>query len=362
MTSLRASIPCPLVLMLLLAACAGDVLPSRSEPGDAGDSATPTPAPPTTSADAGRSFDAAVDTAEGVDANVAPVDADDPPPPPGRIPIRGSGETLDIGSWNLTWFGAPNAGPENDALQRENARDVIAGSHLDAWGLVEVVNEVDFSKLLEALPGYGGILANDPRVALGKDYYADSEQKPALLYRENVATLISAQLILTENDESFAGRPPLQARLSMRIAGREREVVVIVVHAKALNDASSWQKRLEAAQALKLYLDDSFAEEQVIVLGDFNDELLRSITKNRPSPYAAFLSDEDYGFPTEELAIAKIGTTVGRTSAIDHHLTTRVLFDRYVPTSVEAYRVDKIIEDYKSTTSDHYPVLSKYTW
>jgi hypothetical protein len=29
---------------------------------------------------------------------------------------------------------------------------------------------------------------------------------------------------------------------------------------------------------------------------------------------------------------------------------------------VEAYRVDQYISNYSSTTSDHFPVLSRYNW
>ena len=324
----------------------------------------PTEAP---SADAAVESDASyppmrdAEVAGTVDATIPRGDAGSSQPV-GRIPPRGSDQTLDIGSWNLEWFGAPNMAPTDDILQRENARDVIDGARLDIWGLTEIVNGDAFTALLGKLPSYEGLLANDARVGQGSKYYAKDEQKLALIYRKDVATLVSARLILTSNVNDFAGRPPLEARFKITAKQRTSELVVIVLHAKALSEASAWTARSAGAKALKTYLDSSHASDEVIVVGDFNDQLLTSITKSKPSPYANFVNDPNYDFPTEELAIAKLGTTVGRSTAIDQHLTTHELYLRYVAQSVEAYRVDSFINDYADTTSDHYPVLSRYDW
>jgi hypothetical protein len=88
---------------------------------------------------------------------------------PSRIPARGDAATLDIASWNLEWFGDPANGPADEALQLQNARDVIAGTDFDLWGLVEVVDAARWASL-ESLPGYAGILANDPTVIDGAAY------------------------------------------------------------------------------------------------------------------------------------------------------------------------------------------------
>src|SRR5262249_41796409 len=61
------------------------------------------------------------------------------------VPAKGSATTLDVASWNLEFFGDPSNGPSDDALQLSNARDVIAGTDFDIWGLEEVVNATSFS-------------------------------------------------------------------------------------------------------------------------------------------------------------------------------------------------------------------------
>src|SRR6266542_1345182 len=40
------------------------------------------------------------------------------------IPPQGTATSLDIGNWNIEWFGDPSNGPANDALQESNVKDV----------------------------------------------------------------------------------------------------------------------------------------------------------------------------------------------------------------------------------------------
>lgn len=299
----------------------------------------------------------------GVDAGGTPPDAgmsdSGMPVPPGKVPPRGQASTLDVGSWNIEWLGETGQGPTNEALQVQNARDVLAGTDLDIWGVAEVVSKASFDQIKNGMAGFDGFLANDARVTDGADYYDEAEQKVGILFRSSVATLKSASVVLTAQAASFAGRPPLEARLTVSLGGVTREVSVLVLHMKAFDDAASWEKRKAASDALKTYLDTSHATDDVIVVGDFNDTVKGSIVSGKDSPYQNFVTDTDYRFASDALTA---GTTVGRTTAIDHHLLTNELFGRYVVGSVEAYRVDMFITDYANTTSDHYPVVSRYQW
>jgi endonuclease/exonuclease/phosphatase family metal-dependent hydrolase len=279
--------------------------------------------------------------------------------PPGKVPPRGALNTLDVGSWNIEWLGETTQGPPDEALQLQNARDVLMGSDLDIWGVAEVVSNKTFDEIKKGMPGFDGFLANDARVTNGADYYDETEQKVGVLFRSSAATFVSASLVLTAQAASFAGRPPLEVRLTVNLGGVTRDLSLLVLHMKAFDDAESWEKRKAASVALKAYLDGSHATDDVIVVGDFNDTVKGSIVSGKDSPYQNFVTDADYRFATDALTV---GTTVGRTTAIDHHLLTNELFGRYVVGSAEAYRVDMFIADFASTTSDHYPVLSRYHW
>lgn len=279
------------------------------------------------------------------------------------IPAQGTASTVDFGCWNLEWFGSTSNGPTHESLQLQNARDVILGSDLDIWGVEEIVSTTAFNNLKSQLPGYAGIVSSDTSVTSGSSYYSSSEQKVGLLYKTSVASVQSARLILTGSDSDFAGRPPLEVKLRVTLNGSTRDVVVIVLHAKAFDDTTSWQRRLNASTALKSYLDSTYPSAQVIVLGDWNDDVDTSITSGKASPYKNFVDDSlDYFFPTKALSDAGISSTAGYPDMIDHQLVTNELKARYVSGSAKVYRVDAYISNYANTTTDHFPVLSRYTW
>jgi len=283
-----------------------------------------------------------------------------------RIPARGAAHTLDIASWNLAWFGATGNGPRDEALQREHIRAVIAAADMDIWGVVEVVSPSAFAALIAQLPGYAGLLANDASVLDGTAYYGDfrnAEQKPGLVYKRGLASVRDARVVLTHSERDFAGRPPLQVRLRVTQAGHSEDLVVIVVHAKCCSDARSFERRRRAASALKAYLDTTFPTQKVWVIGDFNDDLDTSISAPSASPYAAFLADTArYSFPSVALTRARSASTTGYPDTIDHHLVTDEAAATYLAGSAEVLRVDRYIANYAETTSDHFPVLSRYTW
>ena len=281
---------------------------------------------------------------------------------PVTVPPSGTATSLDVANWNLEWFGDASNGPSNESLQQGNARAVIAGVDADVWGLEEVVSASAWATLKAGLPGYAGVLANEPNVVNGAAYYSASEQKVALLYKTSVATLQGARIILTANDYDFAGRPPLEVRLSVTVNGASEDLVVIVLHMKAFNDTASWQRRQNAGAALKAYLDATYPTQKVMVIGDWNDDVDVSITPDRATPYANFVSDSArYRFPTRVLTDARIASTVGYPDLIDHQLDTKAQFADYIVGSAKVIRADQYITSYGPTTSDHYPVLSRYT-
>jgi len=278
------------------------------------------------------------------------------------IPAQGTSATLDIGEWNLDWFGSTANGPTNETLQLDNVRDVIAGTDLDIWGLEEVVSPTQFHRLISALPGYAGLLANDPSVANGSAFYSAGEQKVAILYKTSVATVKSAKVVVTNQAADFGGRPPLEVSMTVNVHGASTALTLIVLHAKAFEDRSSYNERLRASGALKSYLDNAHASDRVIVVGDFNDDLDASITAGKASPYENFVNDTArYFFPTKALSDAGQHSTVSFPNVIDHHLITNEVVPLYQAGSAAVFLVDRFISRYGSTTSDHFPTFARYT-
>ncbi|WP_394839479.1 lamin tail domain-containing protein [Pendulispora rubella] len=280
-----------------------------------------------------------------------------------NIPTRGNEASLDIASWNIEWFGHTSSGPANEVLQLNNARDIIKGTDFDMWGVAEIVAHAQFEELKSQLPGYSGFLADEDSVANGSSYYGASEQKVGFIYKSSVLQLKSARVILTANESSFGGRPPLEATFEVTLNGNTADLVAIVLHAKAGADRNSYDRRLAGSHALKSYLDGTYPTQRVVVLGDFNDDVDTSITSGSTSPYVNFVGDtERYDFPTKALSDSNTSTTTGFSDAIDHHLYTNELRAQYLAGSAQVYRVDQYVTNYANTTSDHYPVLTRIAW
>lgn len=281
------------------------------------------------------------------------------------VPAQGTATSLDLGTWNVEWFGDAANGPTNETLQQSNVRDVIAGADADIWALEEVVTKAAFDSLVARLPGYAGVLANDPSVLNGPQYYSDfsnTEQKVGLVYKTSVATVQGARIILTGSDYDFAGRPPMEVTLRVTLNGTTQDLVVIVLHMKAGANQASWQRRQNAAVALKNYLDTTYPTQKVIVLGDWNDDVDKSILSGSPTPYANFVGDSArYRYPLKPLSDAGGTSEVNYAgSLIDQHLSTNELLADYIAGSGEVFRADQYVASYGTTTSDHYPTITRY--
>lgn len=276
-----------------------------------------------------------------------------------RIPSQDRPETVDVGSWNVEWFGDAEEGPADEAKQQANVARVLRETDLDLVGLVEVVSEQALRDAVATMPGHAVLNVTDALVENGAAYYRPSEQKVALVYKTRF-TVESARVVLTEASTLFAGRPPLEVKLRWAESGRARTMIVVVAHFKAMANWDGWNRRTQAAAALKTWLDATYASRWVLVIGDFNDDLDASTYWGRTSPFANFTADPAYRFTTDALTAGQIPTTVHYANTIDHHLATNELAARFVEGSAQVIGVDAFITGYGETTSDHYPVLTRY--
>jgi endonuclease/exonuclease/phosphatase family metal-dependent hydrolase len=224
--------------------------------------------------------------------------------------------------------------------------------------LEEVVDVNHFNALKESLPGYAGFLANDTQyVASGANYYSAAEQKVGVLFKADTVQVLGAEVILTGSNSDFAGRPPLRVNLRVTRNSVSVDLVAIVIHLKASTDSASYDQRLRSAAALKTYLDTILPTARVLVFGDWNDDIDVSIRGGQPTPFQNFLdAPAEYTFVTQPLS--STASTVSLPGFIDHQLVTNELAAAYVSNSVTVLRPE--IPNYKDTTSDHYPVMSRF--
>ncbi|MBO6793089.1 MAG: T9SS type A sorting domain-containing protein [Balneolaceae bacterium] len=259
--------------------------------------------------------------------------------------------TFDIVTWNVEWFGLDGSGPDDENLQLENVKTLITTMDADVYALQEISSSSFFNTLVDDLTEYDGILAN----------YSQT-QKTAYLYKSATVQRRSSQLITNGMNQSdwANGRFPFYFKFNATINGEVREIHAFNIHAKAFGTQSDYTKRFNASNQLKAYIDANHADDNVIFLGDFNDEILQSTVGSNDSPYANFDQDTEYTIVTRTLEERGF-TSYTSLSMIDHIVFSSELSDEYFEGTEQVENPD-YIGSYLSTTSDHFPVWVRFEW
>lgn len=258
--------------------------------------------------------------------------------------------TFDITTWNLEWFGDGQYGPEDDMMQLQNVIRVIDSVDADLYGLQEVVNVQYFRAILDSLPRYGGVLS----------YGIGQPQKMAFLFKRSVIDSLNSTHILKVPGTWANGRYPLMFVFDATVQGVRERMYAVVLHAKANGDVPTedYQKRMDDAQALYGFLNTSYPDRKIIVLGDFNDDVDVSAINGQPSPYRAFVDDPGYTVITKSLSDKGVSSYSKGNIMLDHILVSDELASQ-VFTGAEKIENPSYIGSYLSTTSDHYPVSAR---
>lgn len=275
--------------------------------------------------------------------------------PAQKLPAPGRSDRLEIGNWNVEWFGDTSNGPSNESLQLANVAAVLRASDIDIWGLCEVSSQKAWDSLLLLLPEYAGVKATWSQI-----------QKTALLFKKNQFSLILSHYILSSYYAAFAsGRLPLEVKLSYQHQSHTDTLFLYVVHLKSnvgtnTEKQSAWQERKDACSALKGYLDTFGNGKLWAVIGDWNDDLDTSVLAGYGTPFKSMLQNPAYFFPTQKLTQAGLHSTLSYPHVIDHQCISPQLRHNFVTDSCGILRVDTMVKSYGSTTSDHLPVYSMY--
>jgi hypothetical protein len=289
--------------------------------------------------------------------------------------------TLEVINWNMEWFGssATGFGPDNKDLQFTNASTVIKGLNADVYALLEVVDTVRLRTLVASMPGYAYRISD---FGSNADDKADADytltQKLAFVYRTSVVTnpqfsaFFRSRQADNATDYSYwsSGRFPFVMQANVTLNGVTKPVTFVAIHAKANTDPilTSYARRKSASDELKAKLDADYAGKNVVILGDFNDDLDQTITAGvspATTSYSAFTSDAaNYPSPTlQELSLTGKKSTVSYNDVIDHVVDSKAFYSYYLPGTAEVQTgITSTIANYGSTTSDHYPILTRYSF
>lgn len=295
-------------------------------------------------------------------------------------------QTLDIVGWNMMFFGSNssnNATQPFKEQQKQNAKTVLNRLNADLIGFSEVSSDSLMAVLMSEMPGNATITS--PRWSYSFDAPDPNfpPQKVGFIYNTNALTLVESRPMFeaiydaarggsntlpgypTGTPSSFwaSGRLPFMATFTANINGTTKTIRAVVIHGKSGgSSAEDYNRRMYDAKVLKDSLDAYYANDNVIIVGDYNDDALVSIFNAQPSPYKPFADDvPNYNFITAGFTAAgKVSFIGSNTSMIDHHIASNDLDNFYLQGSADVEDPRSYITNFTSTTSDHLPVYSRY--
>ena len=280
--------------------------------------------------------------------------------------------TFKVVNWNIEWFGG-SLGPTDNNLQQANVLRAMQQMNADVYALGEIVNVTNLQAVVNAMPGYAFILA-DFCSASTNATGCRSDQKLAFVYKTSTVTRLNHRGVMRVGGSPNAsynwsnGRFPFLMEADVVSNGITNRIQFITIHAKA-NTAdfiTSYNRRKAAAIELRDSLVLRNPTGNWIVLGDYNDDLDRTITTqiapDITSSYSSFLTEPSFVNVTLPLSLAGQRSTVSYSDVIDHVTISDEMNRFYVANSARILRaeMESLIPNYGTTTSDHYPVMTEY--
>lgn len=302
-------------------------------------------------------------------------------------------ETFDIATYNIEFFGtdvrdAANVefGPTNDALQITNVTTVLQKLNLDVIAVEEVSDLPSFNQLVANLPGYAGTLSSRYSYSFDAADPNFPPQQIGFIYNTATVTKVSEEPLFvaqfdaaragntsifpnypTGSGASFwsSGRLPFLTTFTSNIAGNPQTYRVVVIHGKSAGTTADHNRRVYDNKVLYDYLNATYPTDKIIILGDFNDQVVGSISSSPTSSYNIFVSDAaNYTALTQSISqIPGLGTFVGGNtpSFIDHIMISNELNNSYISNSIAIEDPRSYISSYSTTTSDHLPVYARFS-
>ena len=301
--------------------------------------------------------------------------------------------TLNVIDWNLNWFGTPDPtlGPTDKALQKANVGTILPSLHADLYALEEVCDEQAIDSIVATMPGYAVIVGqygsfSNPTIPGGPDPL-NTVQKLAFIYNTAKISIVRTDSLLTLGvnnpldpatqyyNDWASGRFPYMLTANVTLSDNHggtntQTIRFIDVHAKANTSPvlTAYDRRADGAHALDSLLKAQFPTDNVMILGDFNDDLNETITTgiNPPvSSWSAFTITDSalYKFPTQPLSPAGQHSDVNYSSVIDNVILSDSMNKFYLPASATVRSdVATQVSNYGTTTTDHYPVFTQYSF
>ena len=272
----------------------------------------------------------------------------------------GESNKVEIVTWNIEHF------PKTD-FSDDYVKAIMEELDADIYVLQEIQSKSIFASMLGEMDDYNYFLLSS---TTGLNF--------AIVYKMNFVKVKNIRNLFAIEKQYFAGRPPLLAKLEWQNNGITKELTIIDLHLKCCgdnkidvgNNDDEEYRRFVACQLLHNYAIDVLKDDNVIILGDWNDAIQ---DPNSTNVFKIFI-DDSLNFKFADMAIANGDKTnwswQGWSSSwpaihFDHILINNNLFDEFENSSiVEVIKLDEFFEngnsEYDNNVSDHRPVYFKF--
>ena len=255
-----------------------------------------------------------------------------------NIPAENQWDEIEVMTWNIKVFPLTN-----NTINYVN--EIISDILPDVIAFQEINNSTAFNTLANSLPAYE---------------FINSGSGLALAARSDVLEIDSYTTLFPGAGYEFAWRYPLKVELSWVCGLNAASLQIINVHLKSGGDSEDFDRRFASCQYLSDYVNDH-PDDNIIILGDYNDEITDSQNNNSLWP---LVSDDAIEFATEPIASNDYYASYPSwPSFIDHIAVSTPLFDELTIGNIETIRVDDYTgySFYHNYISDHRPVLWSFS-
>ena len=183
----------------------------------------------------------------------------------------------------------------------------------------------------------------------------------AIIYKKESFSIVSQIELFAENDYNFAGRPPLKVDFIHN--NSETKFSVINLHMKCC-DSGLFRRKKAAIQLYEYLLTHIINNPNIIVLGDWNDDLK---DENGEHCFKPYLEDDNFLFPTWDITHIASKASYPKEpyiSFLDHIMITENFINTKKYT-VDTVPIDKFMgsfETYEAYISDHMPVYLSFSF
>ena len=264
-----------------------------------------------------------------------------------NFPNLGSQDSFDFMTWNIEWF------PKNGQTTINYVAEIIEDIDIDVIAMQELDDRDLFDQMISSLDGYAG--------------YYDSSWFAGLAFIYNTETVQVNDIYEIYTTSPYWNAFP-RSPMVMDLNFNGVNYFLINNHFKCCgdgnldltDDSDEEKRRYDAINLLREYIDENLSNQNVIVLGDLNDDIAESQINN---VFQLIINDPNYEFVDYQIASGSSSdwSFPNWPSHLDHILVTDELFDELIYSQVETIKLDQYIDggwnDYDYNISDHRPVF-----